>query len=293
MDIISPIRSTEIADLKISANIGINAIKTASYTLLTHFPTYNNNLSKRLGFYKKENDGYMTWSPLKDDAHLQKTEENPTQQKKNLMIDQDIVEAYNYGHMSKDEVEKQLRYEVGIYFSNIIDIIRTFIKYHPERSYQAGIARHFGWDFDFGKSQNCRVIANFIDFLSENGDIKKLESKPKNAIGGKWNCIWLQTTDIVTLYKHKELDIYIDYKSASLGESQAAHKLREWAHRGVTFEHQYTFSNCINTIMRRKLPFDFKVIHKDLPGGFMLLEIDGMQHYKPIEYFGGLDASTR
>lgn len=48
---------------------------------------------------------------------------------------------------------------------------------------------------------------------------------------------------------------------------------------GIEYEQQKTFDSCRN---KRKLPFDFY-----LKGYNTLIEYDGLQHEKPIEYFGG------
>lgn len=50
-------------------------------------------------------------------------------------------------------------------------------------------------------------------------------------------------------------------------------------HKKICFVKQKTFEDCRNT---RPLPFDFY-----LPDKNILIEYDGIQHYKPIEFFGG------
>lgn len=50
----------------------------------------------------------------------------------------------------------------------------------------------------------------------------------------------------------------------------------------IDFDTQFKFEDCRN---QRPLPFDFKVKKED--GSFFLIEFQGIQHYQPIEYFGG------
>lgn len=50
----------------------------------------------------------------------------------------------------------------------------------------------------------------------------------------------------------------------------------------IEFEPQYSFSDCKN---KQPLPFDFYI-----PSTNACIEYDGIQHFKPIEYFGGVDA---
>ena len=52
----------------------------------------------------------------------------------------------------------------------------------------------------------------------------------------------------------------------------------------VEFEHQVKFDDCIGTTGIR-LPFDFKIYRED--SSFFLLEYDGIQHFQPIDAFGG------
>ena len=50
----------------------------------------------------------------------------------------------------------------------------------------------------------------------------------------------------------------------------------------IRFEEQTRFKNCINPITNRTLPFDFY-----LPDYDICIEYDGIQHFEPVEYFGG------
>lgn len=49
----------------------------------------------------------------------------------------------------------------------------------------------------------------------------------------------------------------------------------------VSYESQVTYEGCINI---HKLPFDFRLY---VAGKAVLIEYDGIQHFKPIDYFGG------
>lgn len=54
----------------------------------------------------------------------------------------------------------------------------------------------------------------------------------------------------------------------------------------ITYIREHTFDSCRSTKnSSHKLPFDFY-----LPSHNMCIEFDGIQHYEPKEYFGGLDA---
>ena len=54
---------------------------------------------------------------------------------------------------------------------------------------------------------------------------------------------------------------------------------------GINFKQEYTFEGCKNV---NRLPFDFYL--EDLN---ICIEADGIQHFEPIEFFGGKDAYDR
>ncbi len=68
-------------------------------------------------------------------------------------------------------------------------------------------------------------------------------------------------------------------KSSSKGESKVENILIE---KKVKYIKEKTFENCRG--IKRPLPFDFY-----LPDYNICIEFDGVQHYKPIERFGGIE----
>ncbi|MCK9330288.1 MAG: hypothetical protein M0Q94_10480 [Candidatus Cloacimonetes bacterium] len=55
----------------------------------------------------------------------------------------------------------------------------------------------------------------------------------------------------------------------------------------LNFIKQYKFDDCIG--LKRKLPFDFAIFDDDNNLKY-LIEYNGIQHYKPVEIFGGIEA---
>lgn len=53
----------------------------------------------------------------------------------------------------------------------------------------------------------------------------------------------------------------------------------------ISYVYQYHFGDCVRKI--RDMPFDFY-----LPDSNIAIEYDGIQHYKPIDRFGGEKAFT-
>jgi hypothetical protein len=65
-------------------------------------------------------------------------------------------------------------------------------------------------------------------------------------------------------------------------ESKGENEIRKFLTvNGINFHSQYSFSDCKN---KNVLPFDFY-----LPDFNTCIEFNGIQHYKPIKYFGGMD----
>jgi len=66
------------------------------------------------------------------------------------------------------------------------------------------------------------------------------------------------------------------------GESTGEVQIRTFLeNNGIEYISQYKFADCKNILA---LPFDFY-----LPKQNLCIEYNGMQHYKPIEYFGGIE----
>ena len=69
-------------------------------------------------------------------------------------------------------------------------------------------------------------------------------------------------------------------------ESHGERQIRQWLmDRHIPFVSQHKFKDCKNI---RELPFDFY-----LPDNNLVIEYDGEQHYRPVDYFGGQDAFER
>lgn len=72
------------------------------------------------------------------------------------------------------------------------------------------------------------------------------------------------------------------YCNKSLGENIIEDYLKL---HNIEFVDEYTFENCIGITKKRKLPFDFAIFEENKLK--CLIEYDGIQHFKPVEIFGG------
>lgn len=85
--------------------------------------------------------------------------------------------------------------------------------------------------------------------------------------------------DIQLTFKHFKRGIRCQKCSCSSGESEIIKILDE---NNIKYIHQYSFDDCKDI---QTLPFDFYIPDKNI-----CIEYDGIQHFKPIEQFGGLKA---
>jgi hypothetical protein len=69
----------------------------------------------------------------------------------------------------------------------------------------------------------------------------------------------------------------------SYGELYVREQLQSYK---FDFKEQYTFSDCLSP-KNRRIKFDFAVFEYN--GLKCLIEVNGIQHYRPVEYFGGED----
>jgi len=69
--------------------------------------------------------------------------------------------------------------------------------------------------------------------------------------------------------------------------SKGEEYIKKWlSDNNFLFLQQYKFKDCKNKL---ELPFDFAILNKDL-SVLCLIEFQGEQHFRPVEYFGGKKA---
>lgn len=98
-----------------------------------------------------------------------------------------------------------------------------------------------------------------------------------NELQVEWRCD--KKHEVVTRWSHFRNGTRCSICNESKGERAIRRFLRK---NHIPFKEQYTFPNCRNI---RPLPFDFiiKLRNKKVA----LIEYQGEQHYKPVEFFGG------
>ncbi|AGK54891.1 hypothetical protein [Bacillus sp. 1NLA3E] len=73
--------------------------------------------------------------------------------------------------------------------------------------------------------------------------------------------------------------------SKSIAESKGERKIRKYLENcGISFKQEHSFKGLIS---KRSLRFDFVIFSNQNP--VMMIEFQGIQHYQPIAYFGGME----
>jgi hypothetical protein len=135
-----------------------------------------------------------------------------------------------------------------------------------------------------GQKQNCPKcyrVFNTEDFISKS-------NKVHNCLYDYSKSVYIDAREkvVVICKEHQEFDIspYCHLQGQgcnkcrlSKGENRIYNLLKE---KGINYKVQYMFNDCVNI---KKLPFDFY-----LPEQNICIEYDGLQHFKPIDYFGGV-----
>ena len=104
---------------------------------------------------------------------------------------------------------------------------------------------------------NCHEKVRIIHTICGKEHLKSMSS----FIHGKRGCPYCYNSDLK--YAERYIENYLDSKN-------------------IKYEREKTFDNLINPISGRKLRFDFWI-----PSRNLIIEVNGIQHYKVIECWGG------
>lgn len=134
----------------------------------------------------------------------------------------------------------------------------------------------------FKNGRRCKICANnqrldydyVKKYVNEYGYIL-LDNTYKNN-NTKMNMICPNNHHIQLSFKHFQRGVRCSKCSCSSGESEIM-KILDDNH--IFYIHQHTFDDCVD---KQVLPFDFFI-----PDKCICIEYDGIQHFKPIDQFGG------
>jgi len=190
--------------------------------------------------------------------------------------------------MSKYEfIEKAKQIHGNKYDYSLVNYVNNYTKVKiicPEH----GIFKQFPNNHLIGR--NCNKCGNKISRLKQIKNTQYFIQKAKAVHGDRYDYSLVDYQGInknikVICLKHGVFTQRADHHlnghgcpacNEPKGEEATAKYLDD---KNIDYLKQYRFNDCIN---KRPLPFDFY-----LPNNNVLIEYDGRQHYKPIDFFGG------
>ena len=243
--------------------------------ILSVMPLYNAKISKSLGVHPVQNNRgggqYLTWTLINDDSALgNKTSSGALGYKtvKNILVDEDYHNENVYGYESEVYQNSWKTFQKGI--QDMGELCKEYISNNPSLSYTAQICRAMNMHLCPDSAQG-----EFIDYI-----IKVLMSQGILAYTGEKGPRNSKLIKVLSSRKYEfqpMLDQSRYRKGISAGEALAASALDSILIDGIY--HQYKWSGCKD---KKQLPFDFFDSVNDI-----VFEIDGAQHFTPVEYFGG------
>lgn len=146
---------------------------------------------------------------------------------------------------------------------------------NPTKNLEVKNKIKYSWDKEkelFCEENNCTPLLDISNYNSSNYDIDKIVIKNMNSnfIENK-NILYIKNNDIDKF--KKERNKYVrQYKGENYIEDYLISK-------SLPYKKQKSFDDCK---YKHKLLFDFMI------GDNILLEINGIQHYKPVSYYGNI-----
>ena len=203
-----------------------------------------------------------------------------------------------------DEPHRKLTYEqVYDYINSISEcklVSTTYKTCHEKLEFQCKCGNVFKRSlahirrYDYLKCNKCTKKEQALKFRFSKEDIDK---RLFDIYGDKYDYIPFYTyknTDSIIRIKHRDCggcfditlkELLIAERRCKVCEKQDSVgilKIINWLDkRQVSYIREHSFEDCV---YKRKLPFDIYV--KDLN---LLIEYDGEQHFKPVNYFGGIE----
>ncbi len=244
-------------------------------------PKYNALLTRAVGVHpmphNRGNGNFLAWTLLRDErtrgdalgvGALDDAATGLYDRRNLVAAESDLPEAY------QEEIEKQAHNDFQEGIRDLCELLKEYIKAYPEKAYGGAFIREVDINL-------CEVSASgeFVDYL-----VKVLLNQgvlDYTGLKGPRGSHMLKVArdepySIQPMIAPSRLR-----KGVSAGEALAAAVLRE-LYPDLRFVHQKKWKDCRD---KRELPFDFY----DEENG-LVIEVDGAQHFRPVEYFGGKES---
>ena len=248
-------------------------------------PTYNARLSKMMGIrpYPKNRGGggFFVWTFLRDERTSPGLSVGALPSSdvgfspKNVVLEDadDSLSSY-----SEEVLERSWRV-VQECLRDIGRLIVSYVRSYPEKAYCASFVRDMDVDLYEGDTQHS---GEFIDYV-----VKALLAQEILGYTGEKGP---RGSHLLTVLSGKDYEIQPAISvgksrcGSSYGEAMAFEALSV-CFPGSDIVHQKKWKGCRD---KKELPFDFFD-----EGLGIVWEIDGAQHFRPVDFFGGEDSFRR
>lgn len=254
--------------------------------VLSVSPMYNARLTKTMGIHpvarNRGNGNFLLWTLLRDErtsgnalgvgALEESSSENTTPElysNRNILVSESSHNPEVANH--EDEIIRASWGKIQTSIQELCELLKTYIKLYPEKAYGGSFIR----DMDINLCQYS-ASGEFVDYL-----IKVLMHQgvlDYTGMSGPRGSYLLEVIKDVPYEIQTQLDPSKFRKGVSRGEALASLTFMDFM-PDLHIVHQSKWKKCRD---KRELPFDF---YDDTNG--VLVEIDGAQHFRPVEYFGG------
>jgi hypothetical protein len=236
----------------------IENLKKLIFNINSIKPRCNAELSNYLGlrFGGMSRPDYITYSFINLDYNNYKSDN-----KSNILS---IYNNTTHNSISSDILKINFQNEL----TNLVDITKNIISQQKNKIIRQCELRNLLFTKEL--DPNCNITFNLIQ-LMENSKIVNTENN---------NNYKIITLGDNIIYNH--ITSNLDKRYASKYESMVAIYLDQL--ENIEYSYQKTFTDCKD---KRILPFDFYFEIDNQP---IVIEYNGIQHYKPIEFFGGYEA---
>lgn len=149
--------------------------------------------------------------------------------------------------------------------------------------YNVSLNKHFSiFSLVFNEEYFLYNLNNYMCINGYNSEVisyQKIRKTCDSILTIKCVCGEIFTTTVSNLFGSQQYRCKKCSKSISVLENKMIQLLKL---HNISFKFQYRFKDCVSSITNYSLPFDFY-----LPDYNICIEVDGAQHYKPIDFGGG------
>ena len=259
--------------------------------LINICPTNNSDINRKLGIEPKfkTNSCWFSYFLMMLDAEYYNDSEIDKENNKKMdtknIVANNISDSTKYASPAeKDEAIQDYHRQFQECQSRLFKIVRDYVQKYTENNpagiRQAQLAKELGFTAYFsplkksGRGENNWVISSIITTSTMQKLLKAKLIKKKKMIRPGKNTEYQPIPCIIS---------YNTIRTSSIGESRLASYLQQ---ERFDFIPQKSFTDCVG--YHKPLPYDFYLPAQPATSNYVIfVEVQGKQHYEPVELFGG------